>query len=252
MPCEAVRAHRTSTVGTVEVTRTERRVRARIGTWPYRPDVAHLVLLDHQMVPSDADVRSWIDTARRDGAVAIRTGALFPGSVGPFLAAGFGRIDELALLERPLEEYRRRRREQRVRPLRRRHLDAAVRIDVSAFGPVWGNDRAALSDIMHATPFAHARSITVERTIVGFAMTGVAGKVGYLQRLAVDPACQRHGVGAQLVDDALAWMHHRGATTAMVNTAADNDAALALYDTFGFRRRADSLVLLELRLDTMS
>jgi len=250
--CEAVRAHGTSTVGTVEVTSTQRRVRARIGTWPYRPDIAHLVLLDHQMVPSDADVRSWIDAARRSGAGAIRTGALFPNSVGPFLAAGFERIDELALLERPLHGYHRRRREQRVRTLRRWQLDAAVRIDVRAFGPTWGNDRAALSDIMHATPFAHARSITVGRTIVGFAMSGVAGEVGYLQRLAVDPARQRHGAGAQLVDDSLAWMLRRGASTAMVNTASDNDAALALYDAFGFHRRTDTLVLLELRLDTMS
>ena len=83
-------------------------------------------------------------------------------------------------------------------------------------------------------------------------MSGVAGEVGYLQRLAVDPARQRHGAGSQLVDDALAWMHRRGATTAMVNTASDNDAALALYDAFGFHRRTDTLVLLELRLDTMS
>ncbi len=250
--CAAVLAHATSTVGTVDVTSTARRVRARISTWPYRPDVAHLVLLDHQMVPSDADVRSWIDAARRNGAGAIRTGALFPGSVAPFVAAGFHRIDELALLERPLEAYHRRRREQRVRPLRRWQLDAAVRIDVDAFGPTWGNDRAALSDILHATPFAHARSIAVGRTIVGFAMSGVAGQVGYLQRLAVDPARQRRGTGGQLVDDALAWMHRRGATTAMVNTASDNDAALTLYDSFGFQRRSDTLVLLELRLDTMS
>jgi len=249
--CEAVSAHGTSTVGTVEVTSTQRRVRARIGTWPYQPDIAHLVLLDHQMVPTDADVRSWIDAARRDGAGTIRTGALFPNSVGPFLTAGFDRIDELALLERPLDGYHRGRREQRVRPLRRWQLDAAVHIDVRAFGPTWGNDRAALSDILHATPFAHARSITVGRTIVGFAMSGVAGEVGYLQRLAVDPARQRNGAGAHLVDDALAWMHRRGAATAMVNTAADNAAALALYDTFGFHRRSDTLVLLELRLDTM-
>ncbi len=236
----------------MEVTSTQRPVRARIGAWPYRPDVAHLVLLDHQMVPTDNDVRSWIEAACRDGASAIRTGALFPNSVEPFLAAGFDRIDELTLLERPLGEYHGQRGEHRVRALRRRQLGAAVAIDVSAFGPTWGNDRAALSDIMHATPYAHARSITIDRALVGFAMSGVAGRVGYLQRLAVDPQRQRRGAGGQLVDDALAWMQHRGATTAMVNTASDNVAALALYDTFGFHRRADSLVLLELRLDTMS
>lgn len=82
-----------------------------------------------------------------------------------------------------------------------------------------------------------------------FAITGVADRAGYLQRLAVDPSAQRHGLGRSLVADSLDWMRRRGATTAMVNTAFDNTAALALYESFGFRRRDDSLLILELRLD---
>ena len=210
------------------------------------------MLLDHQMVPTDTDIRSWVDSARHDGVRAIRTGALFPGSVGPFVAAGFEPIDELALLERSLVSYAPRHPSRRVRPVRRRHLDRVAAVDVRAFGSTWGNDRDALADIMHATPHARARTLSLDRSIVAFAMSGVAGRVGYLQRLAVDPDRQRHGAGSELVDDALAWMRRRGATTAMVNTASDNDAALALYDTFGFRRRSDCLVLLELRLDSMS
>ena len=236
----------------MEVTSTQRGVRVRIGTWPYRPEVAHLVLLDHQMVPTEDDVRTWIDTARHNGASTIRTGALFPGSVGPFAAAGFEPIDELALLERPIAGYRPRRPGRRVRPLRRRQLPDAARVDVRAFGTSWGNDRAALFDIMHATPQARARSISVDRSVVAFAMSGLAGHVGYLQRLAVDPPQQRNGAGAALVDDALTWMGRRGATSAMVNTASDNAPALALYQAFGFRRRPDSLVLLELTLDSLS
>jgi ribosomal protein S18 acetylase RimI-like enzyme len=44
-------------------------------------------------------------------------------------------------------------------------------------------------------------------------------------------------------------VRRRGAGTAMVNTAFDNTAALALYEGFGFRHRDDVLLILELRLD---
>ena len=62
--------------------------------------------------------------------------------------------------------------------------------------------------------------------MAAFAITGVADRVGYLQRLAVDPTAQRRGLGRTLVADSLDWMQRRGATTAMVNTAFDNNAAL--------------------------
>ncbi len=50
----------------------------------------------------------------------------------------------------------------------------------------------------------------------------------------------------QGVADSMQWMQRRGATTAMVNTALDNEAALALYAAAGFRRRTDTLTILEL------
>ncbi len=80
----------------------------------------------------------------------------------------------------------------------------------------------------------------------GFAITGQSGTFGYLQRLAVDPEVQRQGVGRRLVEDSLQWMRRCGATTAMVNTALDNAAALALYAQAGFRLRSDTLTILEL------
>ncbi|MET0909295.1 MAG: GNAT family N-acetyltransferase [Ilumatobacteraceae bacterium] len=246
----------------MEVTRVERAVRARIGRWPYEPDVAHLVLLDHQMVPSGEHLAAWIDEARAAGCRTVRTGALFPTSIGPFLDAGFETIDRLALLETRLHRAAPGRtragtaparrtpdgRRIRMRRLRTRHLDDAAAIDRRAFAPPWGNDRSALADILHATPACRARSVSIGRDMAGFAITGVADRAGYLQRLAVDPTAQRTGLGRSLVADSLAWMRDRGATTAMVNTAFDNTAALTLYESFGFRRREDSLLILELRL----
>lgn len=202
------------------------------------------------MVPAERDLRAWIRTARDRGATTLRTGALFPTSVAPFTEFGFAPIDELALLARPVSDTDTRRSTSGTRPLRRRHLTRAARVDLAAFGPVWGNDATALADILHATPHSRARSVVIDRTIVGFAMSGVADRTGYLQRLAVDPLHHRRGAATTLIVDALAWMRQRGADNAMVNTAVDNRAALALYAAHGFERRPDTLLLLELRLDT--
>jgi ribosomal-protein-alanine N-acetyltransferase len=247
----------TSTVGDVDAIEVEHAVRARVGHWPYEPDVAHLVLLDHQMVPSSAHVASWIEQARAIGCRTIRTGALFPSSIDAFIDAGFDTIDRLALLETRLRETDRfdsahsaNGRRVRLRAMRSRHLAGAATIDRRSFPAPWGNDRAALADILHATPASHATMIDIDRTMSGFAITGVAASVGYLQRLAVDPAAQRHGLGRSLVADSLSWMRRRNATRAMVNTAFDNGAALALYESFGFERLTESLLILELRLDT--
>jgi len=225
-------------------------VRARIGTWPYHPDIAHLVLLDHNMVPHPHHVRDWIDEAGRRGARAIRTGAVFPRAAPAFLAAGFVEIDRLALLDLDLVRttFPTPDAPHRLHRLRRTRLGAAARVDAAAFGTTWGNDATALAEINDATPHHRARHVMRHGDTVAFAISGRARTVGYVQRLAVHPDHRRDGIGRQLLHDALGWMRRRGVTRVMVNTAVDNTAALRLYDGFGFRRSDDTLVMLELDL----
>ncbi len=84
------------------------------------------------------------------------------------------------------------------------------------------------------------------RRLAGFAITGAAAGHGYLQRLAVAPDLQGAGHGRILVDDSLAWMRARRLGHGLVNTAVDNERALALYESVGFRRLADQLVVMQL------
>ena len=78
----------------------------------------------------------------------------------------------------------------------------------------------------------------------GFALwRSVAGEAELLT-IAVDPAHQGRGVGAELMR---AWMAAaaRTATDAFLEVASDNDAALSLYHRFGFievARRANYYV----------
>ena len=214
--------------------------------WPNDPTIAHLVFVDHAHVPTTDDVSRAVAHARERGARAIRTSALFPQAAEVLLGAGFEPIDRLALLSRPISERSTPPAGRSTRPLLPWHHAAAAAVDRDAFGPLWGNDLASLREVRRATPRHRARLVRDGRAVVGFAISGAAGDVGYLQRLAVATAHRRAGHAHDLVTDALRWMHDSGLTSVLVNTGVDNAAALALYDGFGFRRLADELTIAEL------
>lgn len=226
----------------------DRVVRARLGARAGSSTVAQLALLDHHMVPSDSDVTGWIAAAEAQGFDALRTSALFPESQQAFLDAGFEPLDRLSLLERVVHPADGRRRVRgRTRRMRARDVPGAAAVDRAAFGDGWGNDAASLAEIGPATP--HHRSRVVGRApVMAFAISGRAGSTGYIQRLAVDPDGQGAGLGRLLLDDALAWMVRHRVATALVNTGVDNERALGLYRSAGFRLRPDQLAVLQLAL----
>jgi ribosomal protein S18 acetylase RimI-like enzyme len=250
--------HRASNVGLVTMVTAGDTVRGRLDAWPYEPDVAHLVLLDHHMVPTRTNVEGWINEARQapEPMRAVRTGAMFPEAAAVFADAGFTTIDALALLDLRLLT-----RSDRGRPSRRRNaratsratsrrmrsndLPAVAELDRSAFGNPWGNDVRSLLDITTATPRHRARVVESPDGLEAVAISGQSGSYGYLQRLAVHPDTRRRGHARHLVGDALHWMERRGASIALVNTGVDNDAALDLYRSLGFTRRAETLQILE-------
>lgn len=85
--------------------------------------------------------------------------------------------------------------------------------------------------------------------VAGYAITGRAGVRGYLQRLAVDPALQRKGVGSALVLDGLRWLRRWGSREVLVNTQVGNTGAVALYEALGFRIQPEGLAVLRRDLD---
>lgn len=230
-----------------------RPARARLGRWPYDDRVAHLVLLDHHMEPSVTDVAGWVREAADRGAHTVRTGALFPNATTAFLDAGFQQIDTLALLALDLHaatstgDVRRRSTtaQARLRRLRPAMLSECAEIDRRSFSAPWANDIGALADIMTATPYHRSRCVHLDGRMAGFSISGRADRTGYVQRLAIDPSARRRGLAHLLIIDALRWMRRRDVTRALVNTAADNHPALALYESFGFERQSGSLVILE-------
>src|SRR5439155_23116344 len=121
-----------------------------------------------------------------------------------------------------------------------------------AFEPFWRLDDAGLDEAVAATPHARFRVAVTgpaeDSPVIGYAITGRAGRRGYLQRLAVHPDQQRRGLGTLLVDDALRWLRRWRAERAVVNTQMGNEKALALYERCGFVREPSRLSVLSVDL----
>jgi ribosomal-protein-alanine N-acetyltransferase len=209
------------------------------------------------MVPTTTDIAAWVAEADGSGASFVRTGALFPDSTAPFLESGFRVADTLTLLDRSLVDGMPVNRSTgsgpipqaagtvRLRRLRPSMLHEAADIDRRSFSPPWANDAVSLADIMTATPYHRSRSVHLDGRMVAFSISGRADRSGYVQRLAVDPSARRRRFAQLLLDDALRWMQRRDVSQVMVNTAADNQPALALYESIGFERQPGALLILE-------
>lgn len=219
--------------------------------------------------PSAAFVLGCIKQLADRGFDRVVTSALAPAEQSGFLAVGFAVEQDLQVLCHQLQELP--RRSARRRPvlgkslpneaalagslavgawgLRRARADdrpAVLTIDHRAFSPFWHLDPTALREVLEATPRSRFCVVAKEAGdgVLGYAITGRTRRRGFLQRLAVDPSCFRHGIGRALVVDALRWLRRWHVERAMVNTQLGNEVALALYESLGFRRQPLRLAVL--------
>lgn len=219
----------------------------RVGTWRGDPAVAQIVPAPG-LLPRVEAVARCTDELAAQGYRSALTSALTYTEQQPFLAAGFGVHERLHLLRHDLHDVPATApapNAARVRRGRRRDRAGALRVDDAAFSRFWRFDAKGLEDARAATPSSRFRVAGTNAEVVGYAVTGRAGSIGYLQRLAVEPGHQRRGVGHALVMDGLVWARRRGAGSVLVNTQESNDAAVRLYERMGFVREAFGLAVLE-------
>jgi len=219
---------------------------ARVGPWHDEPEVAHVVVATDQRLSVPA-VRDCVASVRAAGYRAAVTSPLTDAAAVPFLSEGFESREQLYVLEHPLSGLERRpARGPQLRRAGRRDRPAVVALDRRAFPPNWQLGDSGLREALRATPAVRFRVAhrPDDPTIAAFAVSGRAGRQGYLQRLAVDPDARRAGFGRTLVVDALRWVRRTGGRSCLVNTQADNQDALALYEACGFRRLPSGLGVL--------
>ena len=216
--------------------------RIRVGPWRGDPRIAHLTPLSPGGLLSPDSVDRCLDELVARGYGQVLTAAVGPLEQTALVDAGFEVHERLHLLSRSLDEPVPPPRADSTRRARRVDRPAVLAVDTAAFGAFWQLDEAGLDDALHATPAVRFRVST--GPLLAYAVAGRGGRSGYLQRLAVHPDAQRHGLGSALVLDALRWMRRRGAARALVNTQVGNDAAVALYERLRFRLEPDGLAVM--------
>lgn len=232
----------------VEVLRDSRE-RVRTGLWRGDARVAYLAPLPDAPMPSAEFLSRCLATLEQRGFDRVVTPALSAAEQSNFLQAGFEVQEQLYLLGRDLDStLPPLPRQHRLSRARRGDRPAVLRLDETAFSEFWRFDEAGLEDALAATPATRFRVVRDDLRVYGYAISGRAGHLGFVQRLAVAATRRHRGIGRGLLLDGLHWMRRHGVCRAVVNTQLDNKAALGLYDQVGFEREPVGLCVLAVGL----
>lgn len=179
------------------------------------------------------------------GPPAVISPPLLAGSQAVWREAGYETYTSLRLLRKSIET-----ESEPLLPtaeVKEPKWARIVEIDGGAFGADWQVELPALTEAMQSAATTVLLGVHhPEETdrLAGYAIVGVSGATGYLQRLAVAPAFQRQGLGRSLTRSSVNWSRRRGARQMILNTKPGNQEAQNLYLSEGFDLLPDRLELL--------
>jgi ribosomal protein S18 acetylase RimI-like enzyme len=206
---------------------------ARIAPWRGGGGAAHLVVGPDTGV-SPVVIERCVDRARASGYDSVLTSAVSPTESGVFVDAGFEVRERLHLLALDLGSAPVPAALTVHKPSRHDRQEV-LELDAVSFDEFWRLGPVGLKDAITATPTSRFRvGHDGGERVTGYAITGLAGRQGYLQRIAVHPDAREQGWGHALVADALGWLWKHGTDRAYVNTQLENRRAITLYESFGF------------------
>jgi len=123
---------------------------------------------------------------------------------------------------------------------------AVVAVDRAAFTPHWWRGEATVCRrIVVSSRFTVSEAADA---VVGYADGELCLPAAHLNRIAVHPDHQGHGVGTLLLRDALCAFWEQGAERVALNTQAGNRRSRRLYRRFGFEPTGDVMTAWELQL----
>jgi ribosomal-protein-alanine N-acetyltransferase len=95
---------------------------------------------------------------------------------------------------------------------------------------------------------SHFAVAKVSDKVVGYAEGELRLPQAHLNRIAVHPLHQGHGIGASLLYNALRAFWQLSAARVTLNTQTDNHYSQRLYHRFGFELAGDAVTVWELEL----
>ena len=88
----------------------------------------------------------------------------------------------------------------------------------------------------------------VDDKIVAAVMAGFEGHRGWINYLAVDPACQKQGLGRRMMDEAEARLRNLGCPKINLQVRTSNTAVIDFYKALGYT--IDDVISMGKRLDS--
>jgi [ribosomal protein S18]-alanine N-acetyltransferase len=123
-----------------------------------------------------------------------------------------------------------------IRAMRWWDVATLVPIERELFGPTAWTAEVFWAELAQEGTRRYVVAEDRDGTFLGYAGLVRSGAEADVQTIAVAPAAQGRGVGARLLRELLAEAAGRGCTSMMLEVRADNAAAVALYERFGFER----------------
>ncbi|MEO6511199.1 MAG: GNAT family N-acetyltransferase, partial [Nocardioides sp.] len=113
-------------------------------------------------------------------------------------------------------------------------VDAVVRLEeVCLGGDAWSRGLVE-QGVAAQLPTVSYLVAELDGAVVGHAVASAAGEDAELQRIAVDPAYRRRGLGAALLGAVEAQVAGDGAERLLLEVREDNATAAAFYEAHGF------------------
>jgi ribosomal protein S18 acetylase RimI-like enzyme len=133
-----------------------------------------------------------------------------------------------------------------IRLMRSEDLPIVAEIDRRSFNLIWQHSLDILRKAVQLA--AISTVIECDGQPVGYQVSTASIYSGHLARLAVAPEWQGHGMGKALVSDLLHRFNQRGMSRVSVNTQADNEQSLQIYQRLGFHQTGSRYPVYQIEL----
>ena len=124
-----------------------------------------------------------------------------------------------------------------IRRMRPEDAEAAARLETVCFSHPWGAKAfaqcAELCEITNISNVCYLMAWEGEKLVGNCGVRNIAGD-GEITNVAVDPACRRQRVGTELMNKLLETGRSMGIEAFTLEVRASNQAAIRLYESFGF------------------
>lgn len=119
-----------------------------------------------------------------------------------------------------------------IRPAHKADIPAVLQIENSSFSQPW-SERSLMSELQN--PESYFTVCVNDDIVAGFLILRAFGCESEIFNVAVSAEFRRNGIGALLVEDAIAYARVNALLPAFLEVRASNIAAQALYAKYGFK-----------------